>query len=346
MKLSELGEFGLIERLRQLVPTAGPGVIVGIGDDTAVLETTGGTQLLATCDMLVEGEHFLVDRLTPFQLGWKALAVNVSDIAAMAGLPRFALISLGIPPHLEAEYLDDLYRGLAALAQAHGVILVGGDTVRSRRGLVVDITVLGEVPKGGAVLRSGARVGDLVLVTGQLGDSAGGLEFLLQGPAGGRGFLPQEVGLIKAHLEPRPRVREAQAAVRAGRVTAMDDISDGLASEIREITGSSGVGARLWVERIPISPALQTAARAWGKPALDFALFGGEDYELVLTVPPTEAEAVAEAIQKETGTRASLIGEILPAHEGLQLESADGSRVGLTRSGWDHFLGDRSNQGT
>jgi len=337
MKLSELGEFGLIERLSKLVPTRGPGVIVGIGDDTAVLETRAGTQLLATCDMLVEGEHFLLDRLTPFQLGWKALAVNVSDIAAMAGLPRFALISLGIPPDLPVEFLDELYRGLAALAANYGVVLVGGDTVRSRRGLVIDITVLGEVDRGRAVLRSGSRVGDLILVTGQLGDSAGGLEVLLRLPVKEKSHSPEETALIKAHLEPHPRVQEARAAVAAGTVRAMDDISDGLAREIREITGASGVGANLWLDQIPLSPALQNLAETWGRSPLDFALYGGEDYELIFTVPAEQAPAVARAVEDATGTRTSVIGEIVPPEEGIQLIYPGGERVPLTKSGWDHF---------
>ncbi|MHB1418679.1 MAG: thiamine-phosphate kinase [Bacillota bacterium] len=333
MKISEVGEFGLIDRLSRLVTGDDPGVVVGIGDDAAVLRITPGRSLLATCDMMIEGVHFDRNFVSPRELGWKALACNLSDIAAMGGIPRYALISLGLPP-VEIQFTEELYEGLGKLAREHGVNLVGGDTVSSPLAMVVDLTVLGEIEPERLMLRSGARPGDLLLVTGQLGGSAAGLDLFLLG----QGNCPGDTAaLVKArHLTPVPRVKEGQALGATGVVTSMDDISDGLASEVNEIARASQVGAVVWAGKIPIDRATREVALMYGKDPLDYALYGGEDYELLFTVAPGELTIVEQAIRETTGIPVNVIGEIRPAAEGITIASSGGSHP-LRSGGYNHF---------
>ncbi|MGQ9778550.1 MAG: thiamine-phosphate kinase [Bacillota bacterium] len=332
MELKEIGEFGLIDRLR-VGCLHGGGVIRGIGDDAAVLEFTPGALVLATCDMLVEGRHFLRQHITPYQLGRKALAVNLSDIAAMGGTPRHVLVSIGLPPDLGVEFVEGIYEGMKGLAAATSVNIVGGDTVAAPV-LTLDLTVLGEVESERLVLRCGARPGDLLLVTGELGASAAGLALLL---AAKKTAVPEEVArsLLAAHLEPRPRLAEGRFL--AGKATAMIDISDGLASEVHHICAESGVGAVVWAERVPIGPATREAARLLGRDPLDWALYGGEDYELLFALPPGRAEEVTLCLTATTGTPVGVIGECRPAEEGIRLCYPSGESVPLSPGGFDHF---------
>ncbi|MHB1125614.1 MAG: thiamine-phosphate kinase [Bacillota bacterium] len=334
MKLSEVGEFGLIERLSRQAAFYDPGVVVGIGDDAAVLRITPGRSLLATCDMMIEGVHFDRSFVGPRELGWKALASNLSDIAAMGGIPRYALISLGLPA-VEVEYTEELYNGLGKLAREHGVNLVGGDTVSSPLAMVVDISVLGEVDPERLMLRSGARPGDLLLVTGHLGGSAAGLDLFLLG----QGICTGEMAtLVKArHLTPIPRVKEGQVLGATRMVTAMDDISDGLASEVNEIAQASGVGAVVWSESVPIDRATREVALMYGKDPLHYALNGGEDYELLFTVARDAADQVVQTVREATGIQVSIIGEILPAAEGVTISGSGGRRDPLRPGGFNHF---------
>lgn len=330
MRIGEIGEFGLIARLREGCLHAG-GVVRGIGDDAAVLEFTPGTLVLATCDMLVEGRHFLRGRMSPYQLGRKALAVNLSDIAAMAGTPRHALVSIGLPADLTVEYVEELYRGMKDLAAEAAVNIVGGDTVAAPV-LTLDLAVLGEVPPGRLVLRSGARPGDLLLVTGELGASAAGLELLLSPTA----EVPEEIArpLLTSHLEPRPRLAEGR--LLGGLATAMIDISDGLASEVHHLCAESDVGAVIWADRIPIGRATREAARLLDRDPLEWALYGGEDYELLFAVPPERAGEAATGIGEAGGT-AAVIGEFLPREEGVHLLDRCGRKTPLRPAGFDHF---------
>lgn len=299
-------------------------VATGIGDDCAVLRINGRT-LLLTVDMLVEGVHFRLDWTDAHALGWKALAVNLSDIAAMGGAPEVALFSFAAPPHLTETWLPALASGLTACARRYGCALVGGDSNRAER-VVLDITVLGTVD-GKPVLRSGAQPGDWLMVTGALGGSRAGLHALLEANAQGVDLSP--------HLQPVPRLREGQLA-RAGGASAMMDLSDGLAADLPKLLQASGKGAIVFKSAIPVhSVALDWAFSHGEDPAL-FAILGGEDYELLFTAPPDRARELASRIAAETGTPVAKIGEITAEPE-LWLEDETGQRLPWTFHGWDHF---------
>lgn len=327
-------------------------VILGIGDDAAVLQPPRG-RLLASIDMLVEGVHFDRRLITPWQLGWKALAVNVSDIAAMGGVPLYALVSIGLNESVDDAYVDAVYDGMLAVAERFGVEIVGGDTVKSPHAIVIDVAIMGQADS--PVTRAGARPGDLVAVTGPLGASAAGLAWLLHSFSSGEGGgaegshpscegVPQAVGahsswaqeLIRAHLEPMPRVPEGRALAASGAVTAMMDISDGLANEVNHIAEESGVGAVVFAAQIPISDATAAAGRALGRDPLHWALFGGEDYELVFTFKRDQTEAACRCLAS-VGGRLHVVGEIVPSERGVKLVAASGETTDLSPAGYDHF---------
>ncbi len=335
MRIADIGEFALIERLHGLVAMERPDVIVGIGDDVAVLSVDGDQWLLATVDCQVEDVHFLRRAITPAQLGRRALAINLSDLAAIGGYPLFALVSLGLPNSLDVLWVEELYHGLGHEARQHGVAIVGGNMTRSPGGIWVDVTVLGRVRRDEVVLRSGARPGDLVLVTGQLGAAAAGLQLLLDPE------LTHVVGdpepALTRHFTPTPRLAEAAVIARSRQVTAMIDLSDGLSSDIGHICEQSGVGVRLWAAALPIAPAARAIAAARGEPPWNIALAGGEDYELCFTAPPDAAASLAAAIQEQTGAPVTVVGEILPAEAGRWMRLPEGDAIPLAPRGWEHF---------
>ncbi|MGQ9467266.1 MAG: thiamine-phosphate kinase [Anaerolineae bacterium] len=335
MRIHEIGEFGLIARIAHALPAPGERVIVGIGDDVAVLRPDETRYILATCDIQVENVHFLRDRITPRQLGRKAVAINVSDIAAMGGVPRHLLVSLVLPKDTEVAFVDGLYEGMQEECLRWGAEIVGGNMAHSPGGIVVDLFLLGEVEPDRLLRRSGARVGDRVLVTGTLGDSAAGLALVLHPEVA----CPDDHRrwVLERHLTPTPRLREGRAIAQSGLATAMIDVSDGLASDIGHICEMSGVGVRIWADALPISGAARAVAEALGSDALDWALFGGEDYELLFTAPAERAAELAHRVQEETGTHITIIGEVAPAEEGMTLIHRDGVPVSLRKGGWDHF---------
>ncbi|HEY7832700.1 MAG TPA: thiamine-phosphate kinase [Ktedonobacterales bacterium] len=338
-------EFALIARLTAALPRSAA-VALGIGDDAAVLDWQAETQLVATCDALVEGRHFLRASATAEQIGRRALAVNLSDIAAMGAEPLFALVSLILPAATDAAWLDDLYRGLRAEAEAFGVVIVGGNIAATAGPLIVDVTLLGQVARGRALTRSGARAGDRLWVTGTVGAAAAGLLTLLAPrPTDGPNVGPALEGAIEivraAHLVPVPRVAEGRALAAAGAATAMLDISDGLAADLGHLCTRSQVGAVVEAAALPVAPATAAVARAYGRDPLDLALFGGEDYELLFTAAPDADERVLAAVQTAGGT-ARAIGWIVagePEAEGgaLRLRQADGTDRALPARGWDHL---------
>jgi thiamine-monophosphate kinase len=325
-----LGEFALIERLRSIVPGVGAGVVVGIGDDTAVLRA-GGT-MLATCDAQVEGVHFTRDVCTPADVGWRSLAVNLSDIAAMGGVPAYALVSLFVPASAGSAALEDLYAGMAELARLHDVAVVGGNVSATSGPLVVDITVLGETEH--AVTRRGARPRDGVWVTGHVGKAAAG-RFLLEHPGAA---VPAREALVMAYRRPVPRLAAGRALgnlARTGLVTAMIDTSDGTASDLLHLAEASRVGVRLDAARVPLPRGLADAARAAGVPTDSWALGGGEDYELLFTAAK-EFDARAGEVAAAAGVEITRIGDVLPEHEGRSVVAAAGTRP-LEAAGWDHL---------
>jgi thiamine-monophosphate kinase len=355
MKLSNLGEFGLIHAIQQLSSGRSPDTVIGIGDDAAVLKIGPATLLLATTDMLIEGVHFDLSCTDHYSLGWKSAAVNLSDIAAMGGVPRFCLTSLALPARIPVEAVMDFYRGFHALLRAHKTILVGGDTCSSKGGLVISVTALGEAKKRTIISRAGAKRGDRIFITGTPGDSGAGLELLKAGVrsqksgvrsrgAGGRGqktgVRSQEPGvrskdfnseLIERHLRPVPRVKWGRQLALSGCASSMIDVSDGLSSDLLHLCEESGTGALLFSGKIPLSPALLGSADRLRKPPLHYALSGGEDYELLFTVPSARMRTL-----EKLHIPATEIGTIT-AGNAVFLVSAAGKKTTLKPTGYDHF---------
>jgi thiamine-monophosphate kinase len=325
-----LGEFELIARLRAIVPGRGEGVVRGIGDDTAVLRFGG--DVLATCDVQVDGVHFRREWCSPADVGWRALAVNLSDIAAMGGRPRYALVSLLIPPSAGGAALEHLYRGMGELARLHGVAVVGGNVSRTAGPLTIDVTLLGETRR--PVLRAGARAGDGIWITGETGKAAAGRFLLEQGDG-----AAADERLITAYRRPSPRVVAGQALGRLaeeGIVTAMIDTSDGTAGDLLHLAEASGAGVRLDAARLPVPRGLADAARAAGRTPETWALEGGEDYELLFTATAAFEPRTAE-IAREGGVAVTRIGDVLPEQDGRWIVDASGARRPLRPAGWDHL---------
>ena len=286
MSLKDLGEFGLIDRI-----SAGfkvPEGIVGIGDDCSVLPQKEGHDTLVSADMLVDGTHFLLSDVTPRDLGWKSAAVNFSDIAACGGRATGSFLSIALPQNLSEEWMDEFIAGFREMSLEAGAPLLGGDTTSADR-LCINVTVLGEVPSGRAKLRSAAKPGDLVCVTGPLGDSAAGLKLILEG-------LPRVGELIRRHYRPVPRLREGQALAALEEVHAMMDISDGIASDLGHILEASGKAAVIELENIPLSRELKTYCTQQGLDPLGLATGGGEDYELLFTLCPDADPGIAYTV--------------------------------------------------
>jgi thiamine-monophosphate kinase len=317
------GEFGLIDWIRRRQAHAfQAGTTLGIGDDCAILEPTPGAQLLVTTDMLMDGRHFHLACDGPVAVGFKAMGVNLSDIAAMAGVPRAAVVSVALPRADAAEIARGLHEGLRSMADRFEVDLIGGDTNAWDGPLVINVAVLGEATPSGAVRRSGARPGDVVLVTGPLGGS------LYRG----------------RHLRPEPRIEEALALARTARLHAMIDLSDGLSSDLGHILEESGgLGAILDADAIPIHPDAIDQGGEDGRAPLDHALNDGEDFELCVVVPPGEAGRLTAAPPEPV--RLFRVGEIT-AEPGLRIRGADGKVAPLETGGFDHFRSRSSSGGT
>lgn len=336
MDPSQLGEFGLISRLSSRLKYRSSKLKTGIGDDCAVYTCTPGKYQIATTDSLVETIHFDLKKISPEQLGRKSMSVNISDIAAMGGVPTLALISIGIPRTTTVRFLDRFYDGLNQVSQKYGVELAGGDTVASPKHLYINITMLGEADKKRLFLRSGAKPGDKILVTGNPGDSALGLHLLLQGNK--KSANPRKNALIKKHLDPTPRVLASQLLVKSGaRITSMIDISDGLVQDLGHICEMSQAGAKLWEKLLPKSPELKYICAHNNLDSNKFVMGGGEDYELLFTTPPKDVTKIAQQFRK-ADTSVTVIGEITPDAEKLFLIRENGHHDPLRKTeGYDHF---------
>ena len=269
MKINEIGEFGLIESIKKGCITSLEGVVKGIGDDCAVFRASSGRVLLLTTDMLVEDIHFLSNTITPYQLGRKAIAVNLSDIAAMGGKPLVILISLAVPAQTEVEEIKELYRGMSDICGLYGVDIVGGDTVASPDNLIINVSLVGDANEQEVLYRSGARPGDKVYLTGTIGDSSAGLS-ILKHKISSQDYLREY--FIKAHNEPEPLIETGKVIAGSQLATAMIDLSDGLLSDLGHICEQSEVGALLEREKIPLSQELKGLAAHAGFDPLDFAL--------------------------------------------------------------------------
>jgi thiamine-monophosphate kinase len=325
-------EWDLIAALSREFGAAPAGVILGIGDDCAALSLNGDNYLLWTMDTLVEGVHFDLAYTTLAQLGWKSLTVNLSDIAAMGGDPGPALLSLGWPPDRDRREALKFAAGLAQAAREYGVAVIGGDTVASPEGLIVTVTLTGRVPAGQMLRRSGAQVGDLIFVTGPLGEAAAGLEILRQGLD-----LPPDLkeALTEAQLRPRPQLRAGRLLAQEHLATTLIDTSDGIATDLYNICRASGVGASIPAAAVPVSPRVQTAAPLLGRSPLDLALFGGEDYLLLFTCSPEVAGRLPASFSRAGLAPPLPLGRIVAGDRVVLLTSA--GEVDISGQGYDHF---------
>jgi thiamine-monophosphate kinase len=334
MLLYELGEIPLVERLQSLARQADDDLKIGIGDDCAVISRPDGKAWLLTTDCLVEDVHFRLGFTTLEDLGAKAVAVNVSDIAAMGGTPRFGLVTLGLPRTTPVSDVEALYMGIRRSCEHYGVSLVGGDTTRAPQ-MLLSVVLLGEQDEASVVSRSSASVGDLIYVTGTLGDSVLGLALLEEGETPGSTSADVR-WLVQRHLVPHPRARIGRSLAESGLASAMIDISDGLSTDLRRLCTASGVGARIELERLPRSSPLKAVGPERGLDPLEVALRGGEDYELLFTVPEEKSEALATELPR-SGPLLTRIGVVTPAEDGLVVQQLDGLPRALSEEGYNHF---------
>lgn len=324
IRLSEIGEFPLIARLVRALP-AEEGIIVGPGDDCAVVECDGAT-LLLTCDAAIEGIHFRRQWAGAAAIGWKSGAAALSDIAAMGGRPRFMLITLACPPDEDVAFLEALYHGLSAAAAHCGAVIVGGDTTRSPSGVMVDIAVVGEAVGPRILRRTGARPGDLLAVTGRPGQAAAALSALQ------RSLDPGE--LAQAHFHPLPRILEGQWFAAHDGVHAMIDLSDGLLQDAGHLAEAAWMGVDVDPDRIPVSDAMRHALESAGEDPAAVALSGGEDYELIIAVEPADFKTIQTDFQERFELPLTVVGNFTSEWQGARVRG-----IAPKKAGYDHFKG-------
>ena len=333
MTLKEIGEFGFIKKISRGCLIRSDNIIKAIGDDAAAFATAPDQLSLITTDLLVERVHFLRAAISGFDLGYKSLAVNLSDIAAMGGTAREAFVSIAIPDDCHLNYLEAVYSGIKDLAAGFDVNVLGGDTTRSKKDLIINIVVQGIVSKEELLCRDAARAGDVIFSTGFLGDSKAGLHLILNQIDADTARL---AALLKAHLVPQPHLSEGRFLARQPGVHAAIDTSDGLSSDLAHIAEESRVGARLYAEKIPISPNLKDFCTRFDFDPIDYALSGGEDYTLLCTIAPQNADKIANDFEKEFKRPLFAIGETT-AKKQIDVVYADGETKPLPPTGWDHF---------
>lgn len=337
-EISSLGEFGLIDRLTENLPKFNESTLTSVGDDAAVMNFGADKDVLVSTDMLLEGVHFDLTYMPLKHLGYKAAVVNFSDIYAMNGTPRQLVVGLGISKRFTVEHLEALYSGLRLACEVYGVDLVGGDTTSSRSGLVISATVIGDAPKGSAVHRKGAKNTDLICVSGDLGAAYMGLQVLERekiASAGEKDFTPDFAGkeyLVERQLKPEAR-KDIVASLREAGIqpTSMIDISDGLSSELIHLCKASKTGCRVYEERIPIDYQTAVMAEELNMNLVTAAMNGGEDYELLFTVPLTAHEEVS----KIKGVR--VIGHMSPEDQGYAMIGRNGEEIPLKAQGFTHI---------
>lgn len=327
MKLSRLGEFGLIERVERTAPK-GRGVYLGIGDDSAWVRTRSGSCLL-TADLLIEGVHFDLKWTSLYALGYKTLAVNMSDIAAMGGTPTYLLLSLGIPVTFESDDVEEFYRGVRAVAVRSDVALVGGDTSVAKS-FFISACLVGDAPRR-PVTRSGAQIGDDIYVTGTLGDSALGLKLLKKKSSELK--QPAAKFLLFRHHFPTARVQAGATLAKEKLARAMIDVSDGLIQDLGHICKASGVGAIIAEEKLPLSAAYRSLA---GRDRTEHALIGGEDYELLFCARRRDRSRI-EKLQGQFNVPVTRIGTCVRARDGLKILDRKGQCITFRKTGHDHF---------
>ena len=322
------GENAVLRKIEKFFQGHAAGALrLGIGDDAALVKARPGQEMILTCDWFLEGTHFLWEKHPPAAVGWKCLARAVSDVAAMGGVPRCFLLSLALPARATSEWLSAFLRGLRRASRFLGCALAGGDTTRREEPLI-SITVIGEVRTGRAILRSEARAGDLLYVTGRLGEAELGLRLL----RGGRGIARAKNAALRKHLYPEPRLEVGQWLAENRLASAMMDLSDGLSTDLARLCEASGVGARIWAERLPVSHRVERAD------GLSMALHGGDDYELLFAVRPGKAKKIPRNYR---GLPLTCVGEVVAGTKVFLEES--GQRREFRPGGWDPF---RKRQGS
>ena len=337
--VGELGEFGIIKLIHSLIEQQNvllsKNVTLGIGDDAAAFRPKAGLETLVTCDSVVEGRHYLARFISPFEVGRRAMALNISDIGAMGGKPTYALVSLGLRPDTPVADIVAIYRGFFEELSPLDACIIGGNVTRTDGPLFVDITLMGEVETDKMMRRSGARPGDSVLVTGYPGQASAGLQLLLKEPSiSKRG---KENPLIKAYILPSHRALEGQAVAGTGLATAMIDTSDGLLGDLGHICEQSRTGVLLDLNKLPISPHLKEAALRLGLDPIQLALGQSDDYELIITCPQTAVEQIRWAISQVSNVIVTQIGQITEHAHGFRLLWPDGALEEVRPAGWDHF---------
>jgi len=334
--LKQLGEFGFIDKIQKQLKAKSPHVLTGIGDDCAVLSPSGVKQTVVTTDALLEGVHFNLSWTSANDLGNKAIAVNVSDISAMGGKPVAALISLGLPSNISLKYLQDFYKGIDSACKEYGIELCGGDTISSKKHFYINIVLIGETSKQKTFYRSGAESGDLIYVTGTLGDSSLGLKLLQSQRKKWRANKKDTRYLIQRHLKPEARLKESRALAKSAvKITSMIDISDGLIQDLQHICQSSNTGAVIDLEALPQSKSFQRVSSENRLNSKDMAFYGGEDYELLFTIHPQDAKKM----EKFSRTYCvSLIGEISSEQGSVSVRNSEGKLERVEKlQGYQHF---------
>lgn len=345
-EISTLGEFGLIEHLTKSFPVRNPSTKRGVGDDCAVINYGADRDTLVTTDLLLEGIHFDLTYVPLIHLGYKAIVVNLSDVYAMNGTPRQVTVSLGISKRFTLEHIEQLYEGMRIACERYGVDLVGGDTSASVTGLIISVTCLGDAPKEDIVYRTGAKDTDLVCVSGNLGAAYMGLQLLererhVSAEMKDKDFQPDFSGkeyIIERQLKPEARRDVLEEMRDLGiRPTAMMDVSDGLSSELLHICKDSGVGCRVYEDRIPIDYQTALMAEELNMNLVTAAMNGGEDYELLFTVPLADHDKVARM------KTARLIGRITKPELGAYMVTRDDQEIEILAQGWNAFTQDKDN---
>ncbi|MFA4136641.1 MULTISPECIES: thiamine-phosphate kinase [unclassified Brevibacillus] len=331
-------EFSLIRQwTSRSAGQEGNGLTVGIGDDAAVFSPAPEMEVVACCDAMVETVHFLKKTMNPRDIGYKAVISNVSDVAAMGGVARYALVSIAVSPQWTPDECQQIYEGIYEACQAYGVRVIGGDTVSAPDALHLSVTVLGEVEKGRAIRRSQAKPGQLVFVTGHVGTSAAGLHLLLQGETAERGVSVPWETLMDAHQRPVAQIKAGRLLLESGACSALNDVSDGLASELWEIAEASSVSILVDAATVPIHDEVREYARHVEKDPLEWAFYGGEDYQLVGTLAKSHYEAVSKQFAA-SGVPFTVIGEVVEKrHEPELMLQRDDQQLPLPKAGFNHF---------
>ncbi len=333
MTLEEIGEFGFIKKISNGCLIRPENVLRAIGDDAAVFTTPPEEVLVVTTDMLIEGVHFIRKAMSGYDLGYKSMSVNLSDIAGMGAIPKEAFVSIAFPKNCEFDYLEQIYNGMKSLAKRFNVNILGGNTTSSRKDLIINITIIGTAPKDRILYRNAAEIGDKIYSTGYLGDSRAGLHFILNNISP---ESPEEKALYQAHILPEPHIEQGHFLAQYKGVKAGIDISDGLSSDIFHIAEESKVGIRLYLEQIPVSKNLKYFCRRFGFNPFEYALTGGEDYVLLFTVSPEKADHLEYEYFKLFQQPIYLLGEITEPDK-MELICHGGEIRQLHASGWDHF---------